>query len=124
MPQTILPEQESQRLLEDFFEQHPEVNLVGLSTADGFNIHTVARIDNIPDKIAALTSTMCAMGEAVAEHLLAGDVSSVVIEAAQGDILFLKIPGKERNRVLAAAFTRKMSLGEARFLTKRLAGSV
>jgi len=116
---------ELKQLLDHSFVEQDNIIFVGLSTIDGFNVYTRTQLEDCPeDKISALTSTIFAMGSAIAEQIPENELNSVIIESVKANILYLKNRYRGENTVLVVAFTAKTSLGEARFLTNRLSSFI
>lgn len=112
-------------LLDQFFLERKGVVLLGLSTVDGFDVYTQTHLKECPsDKIAALTSTMCAMGSAISEQILSEELNSIIVESSGTNVIYTKNKYRGSDTILAIAYSEKIALGEARFLTKRLASSI
>ena len=105
---------------------NPEIILVSLCTTDGFNIRSFSNSELAieADKIAAISSTICALSGSVAKQLSQEKFNTTIIETHSDNILFVGTEYLGAKCVLTVAAKPKMSLATARFCTRRLADAI
>jgi predicted regulator of Ras-like GTPase activity (Roadblock/LC7/MglB family) len=93
----------------------PGVDAVLLSTADGREIAGVAddRFDR--SRLAALSSSLCALGDVVAAEAAQGASRCVLVETAAGFVLLQNIPKPEFPMVLTLVASAETVLGMAKY---------
>lgn len=103
-------------------EDKPHILLMNISTADGFVIEQVNKGQNDieGDKVAAISSSLCALGGTSAKELIGCTMDTVNVETSMGQILFLSLEIKSTKAVLTQVSEKKLSLAEARFVAKRV----
>lgn len=90
-----------------------------LVTDDGFDIAHLPLSGQDTGRLASMSSSVQALGEAVARELVIGDAQYVAIAAETGHVVQLRVPG--RPIVLAAHFDDRETLGRALSLSRRAA---
>ena len=113
-------------LIDKEFDGNSDMNLIAISTTDGFSIylrHTEAFEIEI-DKLAALSSALCSLGNASAEQLIKDNFQMATVETASGNVLFLRTRLYGLSCVISMVAAVDMSLAEARFVTKRLSDAI
>lgn len=101
---------------------YPEIQVIGLVTEDGFNIKSYAfkSLELASDKLAALASTTCALGNSEADSLQASPMKITSVESDSGYTLFCAASYLNVACVLTITANQKMSLATLRFAAKRL----
>jgi len=103
------------------FDEKFDISLLSLSSADGFDIHTLSRnVDIEYDKVSAIASTLCSVSDASAKQIFQEDFNITTVEMNNGLLLFLKVKLQDSYNVLCLAANNKLSLGEARFYAQQL----
>jgi uncharacterized protein len=93
-----------------------------VSTADGIEIASAGAIaDADAGKLAAITSSLQALGVAVSSEVHLGSLESVAIEAGNGRMLCIEIPLQDRSLILAAVAAKKSLLALSLFSTRHCA---
>ncbi|MGB7651594.1 MAG: roadblock/LC7 domain-containing protein [Gallionella sp.] len=87
----------------------PDLSTACVATRDGFEI---ARLDTDNDqrKLAAMASSMHALGDAIAAEASLGACRNVIIEGSAGKAVMLTIPDAAANKVLIAAASSDTNL--------------
>lgn len=87
----------------------PEIFTACIATRDGFEI---ARLTGKKDqrKLAAMASSMHALGDAIAAETTLGECINVIIEGKFGKAVMLSIPEESNNKVLIAAANLDVNL--------------
>lgn len=113
-------------LIRSFVSDHMEILVASACTEDGFVIaHCNGRKLNLEDdKIAALSSTLMSMSEAAARVINSGDLRVVILEAKKANLVVIKTHCLDLAIVLTVAAESSISIGQARFLTDRLANRI
>ena len=130
MPQeaTVSANQNSElkEMMAEFLNHDVDVELVGLCTADGFSIECLEsgniRVES--DKLSAMASTFCSMGNSISEQMLKKDFTISSVEASGAYMLFACTSYMDSSCVLVVATRGNISLGETRYKTKRLSGLI
>lgn len=113
-------------LLESFLKEESSIDLVHICTSDGFNLH----MKNLPtvnielDKMAALASTFCSLGQSAAENIVDEKMVVSSVESESGFVIFLKVSLTGHPCVLTVAAKASTALGEARYKAIRLAKKI
>lgn len=100
---------EFNRALLQLKDSVPDLNTACVATRDGFEI---ARLHGDSDqrKLAAMASSMHALGDAIAEEAGLGDCLNVIIEGSTGKAVMLTVPDAAANKVLIAAASSDTNL--------------
>ena len=112
--------------IKELCENNTEILLVSLATIDGFSIKSFAsrELNAEADKLAAMSSTISALSDSSAQQLLQGQFDTTIVEAAAGNILFIRTTYLGLPSVLMLAARTKMTLATARYKTKGLAQAI
>ena len=81
-------------------------------TSDGFEVASVLHNDLSPEKMAAMTSSMLALGEAVLSEANLNDCQNVVIESNGGLIIMLAIGDPKKELLLSVITNGQAMLGQ------------
>lgn len=81
-------------------------------TSDGFEVASVLHNDLSPEKMAAMTSSMLALGEAVLSEANLNDCQNVVIESNGGLIIMLSIGDPNKELLLSVITNGQAMLGQ------------
>lgn len=110
-------------LLEKLAERESAVEVISLSTTDGFPVEDFVRSSSSfdSDTMSAAASTIYSVSKAVAQQILAKEFKSTFIEANQGNMCFISFSVNEKDYVLAVSANHAMNLAELRISTKNLA---
>lgn len=115
-----------EQLMETFLNDDSDIKQVSLCTADGFDIAHKGNGEIVveSDKLSAMSSTFCSMSQSVSELLLGKESEISSIETTDGHILFISTNYRASSCVLTVAAKGNISLGEARYKTKRLSNRI
>ncbi|NKF20809.1 roadblock/LC7 domain-containing protein [Solimonas marina] len=87
--------------LQSLFNQLPDIHSAVLARSDGFEIAQATRGTVAAARLAALASSMLALGTAALRELGLGSSGSVLIEGQRGKLLLLDVPVDGQPLVLA-----------------------
>lgn len=87
----------------------PDLSTACVATRDGFEIARLES-DNDQRKLAAMASSMHALGDAIAAEASLGACRNVIIEGSAGKAVMLTIPDAAANKVLIAAASSDTNL--------------
>lgn len=105
---------------------NPEILLISLCTTDGFAIKSFSgpELNIETDKIAAISSTICALSGSAAKQLTQEKFKTTIIETHAENILFVSTEYLGTQCVLTVVAQPKMSQATVRFCTRRLAKEI
>ena len=114
------------QLFEKSAEKEGAVEVISLSTADGFPVQNFMRGQHSfePDTMAAAASTLFSVSNAVANQILSKDYKSTFIEADQGNVFFICLKMANKDFVLAVCASAAMNIASLRLFTNRLATAI
>lgn len=101
-----------QQQIDALIEARPEVRGVLVSTIDGFEVAARMRGKSSPAKLAAMTSSLLALGEAVSDEGEVGSCLDIVIDASAGRVLLMDIPHATRKLLLTVLSDNASTLGQ------------
>ena len=90
-------------------ESVPGLITACVATRDGFEIARL-HIDNDQRKLAAMASSMHALGDALAAEATLGECLNVIIEGSTGKAVMLTVPDAGQDKVLVAAASAETNL--------------
>lgn len=92
-----------------------------ISTEDGFEVAANGSSPGSAAKIAAMTSSMHALGETMAGETSLGDCSSVIVETAGGKVVIMRIDNADANLRLTVVAKHTALLGSVLFAARACA---
>ncbi|QBB72413.1 roadblock/LC7 domain-containing protein [Pseudolysobacter antarcticus] len=101
-----------QKLIDALLQTHTDISGALVSSIDGFEVAA-----NLPGKIsaarlAAMTSSLLALGEAVGNESAVGACRDIVIDASGGRVLLMDIPHPTRKLLLTVLCNTRVTLGQ------------
>ncbi|MDO6804731.1 roadblock/LC7 domain-containing protein, partial [Wenyingzhuangia sp. 1_MG-2023] len=101
---------------------HSEIECLCLSTLDGFPVINILKngISFEADTMAAASSTLYSVSNAVARQILSKPFQTAFIESDNGNIIFTSLPIQENDYILTASATDSMNIGQLRAIIKRI----
>jgi uncharacterized protein len=112
--------------LNELKQNIPDILTACITTRDGFEIARLAG-DSNQRKLAAMASSMHALGDAIAAEAELGACLNVIIEGRAGKAVMLTIPDAAGNKVLIAASSVETNLAmlliSSRNCCEKLAGN-
>lgn len=108
---------------------HDVDGLMGVVVAslDGFALAQVGREEETVSRLAAMTSSMLALAEALGRELAIGSPGALILEASHGKVLMLTIP-VQPPQLLMAACDQTSAMGQvlwhAKQCVRRLAATL
>ena len=109
-------------IMDKSFKENQAIDLLSISTIDGFNIHCIKSSDKHieVDKLSAIASSVYALSAASAKEISASDLAAITVETKQGNLFILNSTFYEKAVVLTISSTNDMPLGQVRYIATRL----
>lgn len=82
-------------LLQDLVEKARGLDAAVISSIDGFQIAAVIPNQKSVGKIAAMSSSLHALGQAMAREVQRGHCEQLIVHGQMGSIVVLEIPGQD-----------------------------
>ena len=113
-------------MFEKFSENDGAIEVISLSTSDGFSVQTYIKNKNQfeVDTMAAAASTLYSVSKAVAQQILSKEFKSTFIEANQGNVCFVAFEINDKDFVLAMSADQAMNIASLRLCVNRLAEEI
>ena len=105
--------------LQSFMSQTSGVTAVLVATTDGFEVASVLHKTLSAEKMAAMTSSILALGEAVLFEAELNDCKNVVIEAGDGLIVMLSVGDARCELLLSVIADKNAMLGQVLWAARR-----
>lgn len=87
-------------------------------TGDGFELAAVLRHDLSGDKLAAMTSSLLALSEAVVEELRMRKCRNVIIEGEGGTVVMIRVPADGIDLLMSVLCREDAVLGSVLYATR------
>ena len=110
--------------LQDFLSQTSGVTAALVATTDGFEVSSVLHQSLSAEKMAAMTSSILALGEAVLSEADLNDCQNVVIESGDGLIVMLAIGDTRKELLLSVIADRNAMLGQVLWAARRCCAEI
>jgi predicted regulator of Ras-like GTPase activity (Roadblock/LC7/MglB family) len=94
------------------------IQAIVVASADGFALAQAGPKGNVADRLAAMTSSMLGLASALGRELRFGELDTLILDAADGKVLMLAIPGKQP-RLLMTACDHSCVIGNALWHAKQ-----
>lgn len=107
-----------QKHLDTLRAEHGGIVGALLSTVDGFEIAASVGAQVSAKKLAAMTSSLLALAEAVSQECSVGQCRDLVIEASTGLVLLMDVPSTQRKSVLTVLCSDAAMLGRFRWAAR------
>nr|WP_295521156.1 roadblock/LC7 domain-containing protein [uncultured Stenotrophomonas sp.] len=96
------------------------IQAIVVASADGFALAQAGPQANVADRLAAMTSSMLGLASALGRELRFGELDTLILDAANGKVLMLSIPGTQP-RLLMTACDHSCVIGNALWHAKQCA---
>jgi uncharacterized protein len=113
-----------QQHLQEFVEANSQVTLAVLTSGDGFEIAAHPRNLPVAQRIAAMSSSLQALSEAIVREAGVGRSRNLIIESDGGTIVVLGIPNTSPRLSLAVMATGNEILGRLLWASRSCCGSL
>ena len=124
-PLTVSEKAACERALVDLVNGSSGVDAVLLASADGFAVVSATRGQGLDAaRLAAMSSSMLALGAAMARDFRLDGCRNVHIEAGNGVVLLVTVPCKRAGLVLSALAPGGSTLGMVLVSTRRCAQAI
>ncbi len=117
MQPTNLRSTAAQQQLEEFVTANPDVTLALVTSSDGFEVAAHPPLP-VAQRIAAMSSSLQALSEAIAREAGRGRSRNLIIETDNGTILVLGIPNTTPRMSLAVIASGSEVLGRLLWATR------
>ncbi|MFZ6846339.1 roadblock/LC7 domain-containing protein [Undibacterium sp. RuTC16W] len=110
------------KIAADFIHfQAKGIKAVVISTEDGFEV--AARVENTAQitRLSAMASSFAALGALAGEESNLGQCDDVIVEAREGVILILQIPGETATLIMSVVAGRDAVVGQVLYFAKQAA---
>lgn len=97
--------------LKKLSSQNPGILAVQVCTSDGFEVASVQRDDESHRRLAAMVSSLHALGSAMVQETELGTYLNLIIEATEGKCVMMAIPGTEESLLLTAVAAPSLLFG-------------
>lgn len=101
---------------------HDVDGLMGVVVAslDGFALAQIGREEDTVSRLAAMSSSMLALAEALGRELVIGPLGALILEAAHGKVLMLTVP-VQPPQLLMVACDQTSAMGQVLWHAKQCA---
>jgi predicted regulator of Ras-like GTPase activity (Roadblock/LC7/MglB family) len=91
--------------------KNPGILAAQVCTSDGFEVASVQRNEESHRRLAAMVSSLHALGSAMVEETELGSYLNLIIEATEGKCLMMAVPGTQGSLLLAAVAAPSLLFG-------------
>lgn len=100
------------------------IKAIVISTADGFELVGRAENNASVSRLAAMASSLTALGALAGEESDLGTCDNVTIEAAEGVLFMVQVPVDDAYLIVSVITGRDAIIGQVRFMTKQFTKSL
>lgn len=113
-------------LFDDCLQRYAGAECVCLSTTDGFPVasRTLAHIQFEADAMAAASSTLFSVSNAVSQQMLDRPFRVAFVESERGNMAFVSLSVGQQDYVLTMSASDEMNIGQLRAFINRLARQI
>lgn len=113
-------------LFDDYMKSNQGLEVISLATTDGFPLLDTKKGNNEfeTDKLAAASSTLFSVSNAVSRQILNKSFKVTFIEAEEGNIAFVSLSLDNDDFVLAMSAGEQVNIASLRMLINRLAKEI
>ena len=97
----------------------PGVESACLVTGDGFEIAAALNKGSSASRLAAMTSSMHALGSAVTGELKLKECKSVIVDGETGTVVMVRVPSNHAEMMLAVTCGKRGTIGGILFAAKQ-----
>jgi len=108
-----------QKYLDELAAATPEITTAVVTTSDGFEVAVMQRGGVSHAKLAAMTSAMHALGDAMVGESTLTNCQNVIVEAETGHILMLAVPNVKEGLLLSVIADHQVTIGRLLWASKR-----
>lgn len=110
--------------LDALVEGNKEIFGALVSTVDGFEVAAHVRQSTSVKKLAAMTSSLLALAEAMSHEGEVGNCVDLVIEASEGMVLMMDVPNEQRKLLLTVLCKKSATLGSVLWAAKNTRNAI
>jgi predicted regulator of Ras-like GTPase activity (Roadblock/LC7/MglB family) len=100
-----------EQLLKDLTTKNQGILAAQVCTSDGFEVASVQRDEESHRRLAAMVSSLHALGTAMVEETDLGVYQNLIIEASAGKCLMMAVPGSDGALLLTAVAAPSLLFG-------------
>jgi predicted regulator of Ras-like GTPase activity (Roadblock/LC7/MglB family) len=100
-----------QDILKDLVTRTPGILAAQVCTSDGFDVAFVHRDAESHRRLAAMVSSLHALGAALVQETELGAYTNLIVEATHGKCLMMSIPGSDDSLLLIAVASPDLLFG-------------
>ena len=100
-----------EKLLKELTIKNPGILAAQVCTSDGFEVASVQRDEESHRRLAAMVSSLHALGTAMVDETDLGVYENLIIEASAGKCLMMAIPGSDGSLLLTAVAAPTLLFG-------------
>ncbi|WP_221801348.1 roadblock/LC7 domain-containing protein [Oceanobacter mangrovi] len=115
-----------QQIFQSCIDSYEAIECICLSTTDGFPVLSLkkASLNFEADAMAAASSTLYSVSNAVSRQMLARPFRMSFIESAQGNVMFVAMSVANKEFVLTVSGSDAMNIGQLRAIVNRMVTDV
>ncbi len=113
-------------LFKSYLDSHSGMEVIALATTDGFPVFNLMGENKFfeADKMAAASSTLYSVSNAVSQQILDKRFKITFIETEQGNIAFVALEILKKDFVLSISAKQSLNIASLRMLINRLAKEI
>ncbi len=104
--------------LKNLTSQNPGVLAAQVCTVDGFEVVAVHRDEETRRRLAAMASSIHALGSALVREVDLGCYENLVLEGSKGKMLMMSVPGCEGSLLLTAIASQDALFGHFHYVCR------
>lgn len=98
------------------------IDSAAVVTGDGFEVAAVLRHDVSGNKLAAMSSSLLALSEAVVEELKMRGCRNVIVEGEAGTVVMIRVPAAGADLLMSVLCRETAVLGSVLYAARECAG--
>jgi predicted regulator of Ras-like GTPase activity (Roadblock/LC7/MglB family) len=104
--------------LKQLTSNNPGVLAAQVCTVDGFEVVAVHRNEESRRRLAAMASSLHALGSALVQEVDLGSYENLVLEGSRGKVLMMSVPGCDGTLLLTAIASQDALFGHFHYVCK------
>jgi len=113
-----------EELISTYIKGYEEIQMINVSTEDGFSIAHTCKLKLESDAVAAMTSSLSSISDAATIMLDEKSYSICILEAGESNIFFVKSEYQEKPCIITSCIKDYATLGKARFIMRQIGEKV
>ena len=116
---SVVRERECLACITALVAEHADVTGALVSTVDGFPVASRLPQPDAASRLAAMTSSLVAVAEAISRDAQVGECRDLVIDASEGRVLMMDVPQPGHTLLLTVLCVPTATLGQVLWAAKR-----